>query len=240
MRMRMMMMMMITLRKASFCSWCLLISWAIRVARSWSALACLVTWSRLVVVEKILQLLWPWRPGWGKHWWQDTLKANHLPVCTHAQDCPAPSTPSKHRLGQNQTENCDDDHTDVIAYNGDEEVHYEGFWTKLWWQQWECGDLLSSFVEVETCRHQLMSLLSPDQGHSKNCFHTNCNYNNHHQQLLSHFMMMLVITAPCDQVLPPVGHTVSNLFHPRWIKMVRLQKNQNKIMTRIMWNVIHT
>ena len=88
---------------------------------------------------------------------------------------------NKHRLGQNQTENCDDDYTDVIAYNGDKEVHYEGFWTKLWWQQWECGDLLSSFVEVETCRHQLMSLLSPDQGHSQNYFHRFCNYNDHHQ-----------------------------------------------------------
>ena len=37
-------------------------------------------------------------------------------------------------------------------------------------------------------------------------------------------MMVLIITAPCDQVLPPVGHTISNLFHPRRVKMVRLQK----------------
>ena len=36
--------------------------------------------------------------------------------------------------------------------------------------------------------------------------------------------MMLIISAPCDQVLPPVGHTISNLFHPRRVKMVRLQK----------------
>ena len=28
-------------RKASFCSWCLLISWAMRVALSWSLEACL-------------------------------------------------------------------------------------------------------------------------------------------------------------------------------------------------------
>ena len=113
--MMVMMMMMITLRKASFCSWCLLISWAIRVARSWSALACLFTWSRLVIMKKILQL-WPWWPGWSYWRWQDTLKANHLPVCTHAQDCPAPNTPNKRRFDQNQRENCDDDdYTDVIA-----------------------------------------------------------------------------------------------------------------------------